>query len=150
MTFKKGDLVLIGCDDRSVEGHIILASDNQESLMLGFEAILDGHVGMMPVLLQDGVYRSIVTGQAVAVMPRKSRAATLYMWTVYDHPADMPNAYVARLWKATDTASGQPEPTDKIIANKSLDIVRDHLRKFGLTCLARSPGDDPKIVEVWL
>jgi hypothetical protein len=67
---KTGDLVLIGCDDRSVEGRVILASDNGKSLMLGFEAILGGHVGMMPVLLQDGVYRSIITGEAVAVVPR--------------------------------------------------------------------------------
>lgn len=68
---KKGDLVWIGCDDRSVEGWVLLASENGASLMLGFEAILGGHVGMMPVLLQDGVYRSIVTGEAVAVVPRK-------------------------------------------------------------------------------
>lgn len=67
---KTGDKVWIGCDDRSVEGVIILASENEKSLMLGFEAILDGHVGMMPVSLIDGVYRSIVTGQAVAVVPR--------------------------------------------------------------------------------
>jgi hypothetical protein len=67
---KTGDLVLIGCDDRSVEGWVILASENSESLMLGFEAILGGHAGMMPVLLQDGVYRSIITGEAVAVVPR--------------------------------------------------------------------------------
>ena len=67
---KAGDLVWIGCDDRTVEGWIMLASDNEQSLMLGFEAILDGHVGMMPVSLEAGVYRSIITGQAVAVVPR--------------------------------------------------------------------------------
>lgn len=67
---RAGDLVWIGCDDRTVEGHIIMASANEQSLMLGFEAILDGHVGMMPVLMQDGVYRSLITGQAIAVVPR--------------------------------------------------------------------------------
>jgi|SRR5215471_3297650 len=68
--FKTNDLVWIGCDDRTVEGWIILASGNSVSLMLGFEAILDGHVGMMPVLLEEGVYRSIVTGQAIALAHR--------------------------------------------------------------------------------
>jgi hypothetical protein len=67
---KSGDHVWIGCDDRTVEGTILLASENGNSLMLGFEAILSGHVGMMPVLLEDGVYRSVVTGEAVAVVPR--------------------------------------------------------------------------------
>jgi hypothetical protein len=68
---KTGDLVWIGYDDRlAVEGWIILASENEQSLMLGFEAILGGHVGMMPVLMEGGVYRSIITGEAVAVVPR--------------------------------------------------------------------------------
>jgi hypothetical protein len=67
---KTGDKIWIGCDDRTVEGVILLASPNEQSLMLKFEASLDGHVGMMPVLMMDGVYRSIVTGQAVAVLVR--------------------------------------------------------------------------------
>jgi hypothetical protein len=67
---KTGDPVWIGCDDRTVEGTILLASGNERSLMLGFEAILGGHVGVMPVLFVDGVYRSVVTGEAVAVVPR--------------------------------------------------------------------------------
>jgi hypothetical protein len=66
---KTGDKVWIGCDDRTVEGVVILASKNGESLMLGFEALLDGHAGMMPVLMTNGVFRSIITGQAVAVVP---------------------------------------------------------------------------------
>jgi hypothetical protein len=53
---KTGDKVWIRFEDRSVPGEIILASDNGRSLMLGFEAIIDGHVGRMPVLMIDGVY----------------------------------------------------------------------------------------------
>lgn len=70
MTLKTGDKVWIGYEDRNVAGVIILASANEQSLMLGFEAILGGCVGMMPVLMQDGVYRSLFTGEAVAVVPR--------------------------------------------------------------------------------
>jgi hypothetical protein len=72
MTFKTGDLVWIGCDDRTVEGVVMLASGNGRSLMLSFEALLDGHAGMMPVLETDGVFRSIVTGQAIAIARRES------------------------------------------------------------------------------
>lgn len=68
---RKGDNVLIGCDDRTVEGVILLASENQKSLMLGFEAILAGHVGKMPVLMDtSGVYRSLINWTAVTVVPR--------------------------------------------------------------------------------
>jgi hypothetical protein len=66
---KSGDRVWIGCDDRTVEGTVLLASENGNSLMLGFEAVLSGHVGMMPVLLENGVYRSVVSGAVVAVVP---------------------------------------------------------------------------------
>jgi hypothetical protein len=67
---KTGDPIWIDYEGRTVEGTVMMASENGRSLMLGFEAMLGGHVGMMPVLLQDGVYRSIITGEAVAVAPR--------------------------------------------------------------------------------
>jgi len=58
---KTGDRIKITCEGRQVEGEILMASSNQKSLMIGFEAMLSGHVGMMPVLLhEDGVYRSII------------------------------------------------------------------------------------------
>lgn len=60
---RTGDAVQIACDGRRLPGTVILASPNGVSLMLGFEAILDGHLGMMPVLRgDDGTYRSIMTG----------------------------------------------------------------------------------------
>lgn len=68
MTFATGDNVLIECDGRAVAGHVVFASSNGKSLMLGFEALLDGHVGMMPVLRDDdGVYRSILNGVVVKI-----------------------------------------------------------------------------------
>jgi hypothetical protein len=64
--WRTGDAVQIECDGRTVPGSVTLASPNSISLVLSFEAILDGHVGMMPVLRHDdGVYRSIVTQVAV-------------------------------------------------------------------------------------
>jgi hypothetical protein len=69
----------------------------------------------------------------------------LEMWTVYRHPRDYPDKFVARKWMVT------PEPTathDMFVAN-SLDEVR-MLLPFGLHCLPRMEHDDPAIVEVWL
>ena len=65
-SLKTGDAVSITCNGRAVPGSILFASSNGKSLMLEFEAIIEGHVGMMPVLLgDDGRYASIVTGIAV-------------------------------------------------------------------------------------
>lgn len=75
MKIKTGDAVLIEWTDegggfRRCEGTVILASANEQSLMLGFEAILRGCVGMCPVLRDDaGVYRSVIDGGPVTVKP---------------------------------------------------------------------------------
>lgn len=75
-TFQTADPVTIGCQGRTVDGVVQLASSNGKSLMLCFDAMLDGHVGMMPVLLgDDGVFRSIVTGTAVELTPRPAGRA---------------------------------------------------------------------------
>lgn len=69
---KTGDPIWIDYEGRTVEGTVMMASDNGRSLFLAFEAMLGGHVGMMPVLLEDGVYRSIITGEAVTITERGS------------------------------------------------------------------------------
>jgi len=73
---------------------------------------------------------------------------TLAMWTVYDHPTDYPDKYVARRF---DVARDGARPTESIIIMDNLDRLRDMLAfEMHLTCLPRSPHDDPKIVETWL
>lgn len=82
MTFRRGDRVLIslndvcyGGDRRSVEGFVYYASTNGKSLMLGFEAVLDGHVGLMPVSqADDGGYVTVMTGgNIVTITPRQKQ-----------------------------------------------------------------------------
>ncbi len=65
--WKTGDAVKIKCDGREVPATVRLASSNGWSLMLEFEAILDGHVAMMPVLWDDArkLFSSCMTGIAV-------------------------------------------------------------------------------------
>jgi hypothetical protein len=61
-----GDAVTIECDGIAIPGEVKFASPNGVSLMLGFEAIIDGHVGSMPVLQgEDGSFTSIMTGTPV-------------------------------------------------------------------------------------
>jgi hypothetical protein len=68
VTFATGEKVMIECKGVNRYATVELASSNGKSLALVFEAIIDGHVGMMPVLLDDdGVYRSIVNGVAVKI-----------------------------------------------------------------------------------
>lgn len=63
MIFKTGDKVLIEGDGRKVLGEVVFASANGVSLMLGFETVLVGHVGMMPVLRNDeGGFNVLITG----------------------------------------------------------------------------------------
>lgn len=52
---------------------MLLGSDNRRSLMLSFEAVLDGSVGMMPVLCDEEDcskpcrYRNLITDHEVHI-----------------------------------------------------------------------------------
>lgn len=62
MIYRKGDAIVVICDDQTVEAEVLLISENQTAALIGFEAIFCGHVGRMPLLLHDaerGVYRSM-------------------------------------------------------------------------------------------
>jgi hypothetical protein len=71
------------------------------------------------------------------------------MWTIYRRPRDYPEGYIAR---AHEAGKGGSVPTDMTIRgdSDSLQMLRTVFAEAGLTCLTRSPQDDPNIVEVWL
>ena len=71
----------------------------------------------------------------------------LTMWTVYDHPRDVPDVYVARRWSIG--RDGVRAERLSITAG-SIELLRDHLGAVGLTRLERSPHDDPVIMECWI
>lgn len=72
----------------------------------------------------------------------------LAMWTLYDHPADMPGCpYVARLFEVDGDGM---RLTGFSLWSEKLEELRDAMVSQGLTCLARMPEDDSKIIEVWL
>jgi hypothetical protein len=61
---KTGDHVVITYATRTVRGVVRLASPNGRSLILEFDAMLGGFVGMMPVLQDEttGEYRDLFKG----------------------------------------------------------------------------------------
>jgi hypothetical protein len=67
----------------------------------------------------------------------------LVIWTIYDHPRDFPNTFVARKFAGA-------RATNDIMVAARLDDIRNMLERMGLVCLGRQPDDDPKIVEMWL
>jgi hypothetical protein len=71
----------------------------------------------------------------------------LAMWTVYDHPTDHPDSFIARCHVV---GSGIEGATTNTIRTETLRTMRMVLRMAGLTPIKRDPADDAKIVEVWL
>jgi hypothetical protein len=72
----------------------------------------------------------------------------LAMWTVYDHPHDYPEHYVARLWIADRDGV---HTTASLLLSGELQTLRHVLEiDMHLICLTRNELDDPKIIETWL
>jgi hypothetical protein len=65
------------------------------------------------------------------------------IWTVYDHPKDYPNDFVARKFI-------NQYPTNEIIISHSLSELRKILESKGLQFFPTVEGDDPVIIETWL
>lgn len=71
----------------------------------------------------------------------------LNIWTIYDHPRDFPNSFVARRYVVSD---GQSFVTNQIMVGPNLKQIREQMEVRGLHRLPRDPRDDPKIVESWI
>jgi hypothetical protein len=72
----------------------------------------------------------------------------LAMWTVYDHPQDFPDRFVARLFVVGK--GGEMITTPELVVTYELEVLREIFRDAFLTCLARAEQDDPVIMETWL
>ncbi len=70
------------------------------------------------------------------------------LWTVYDHPSDAPEWFVARRW--TITADGARTSDGEFVLAGDVEVIRDEMRHMGLTRIERAPSDDPVIMETWL
>ena len=66
----------------------------------------------------------------------------LTLWTIYKHPLDYPDKFVARKFILD-------KPTEEKLIGNSLQEVREML-PGGLTCFERNTNDVLSIVETWL
>jgi hypothetical protein len=72
----------------------------------------------------------------------------LPIWTIYAHPKDFPDAYVARMFETGP--EGEPVPTKVMLASPEIEALRAAFSHAGLTRLDRNEGDQPEIVESWI
>jgi hypothetical protein len=68
------------------------------------------------------------------------------IWTVYDHPADYPDGFIARLHQVFP---GLAVATEHTITAATLDQLRGQLPPH-LHCVPRRPADEITIVESWI
>lgn len=143
--WREGDAVRVVHDGKSVTGLVTMASENGISLVVAFDDMLGGHVGSMPLLWHDGEFRSLFCGKPTEL--HDPGPPPMSHWIIYhgakDHP---PDAWVVRRW---DIYPDSLVPTREVHVCESLEAARDRVPPT--QCLiARSPEDDPAIVEVWI
>jgi hypothetical protein len=74
---KRGDLVLVTYCGQVKRAMVLIASDNQRSLMLGFHGALRACkgsmlIGAMPILMdEDGAYRDLISDELVEIEPAR-------------------------------------------------------------------------------
>lgn len=75
--------------------------------------------------------------------------SAMRQFVIYDHPADAPEHFVVREW---NIGQGWIQPASQAQGFRELEKARAwlHQEHPGLVMIGRSPGDDPKILEVWL
>ena len=69
------------------------------------------------------------------------------MAVIYDHPADVPDKYVVRIWEGREA-----KPTNVEMRKDSLQECRKEICGTGYFVMAVRPDseDDPKIAETWI
>jgi|SRR5579864_2869512 len=93
-----------------------------------------------------------MTEQVSMVLKLQHSAAqrgALTLWTLFDHPKDYPNGFIARRFEVNK--DGLVQATDHTLsAGPQPDELQDVFRKAGLVCVGRMSEDDPVIVETWI
>jgi hypothetical protein len=90
----------------------------------------------------DSARRRIAAAQNTALARGK-----LNIWTVYDHPKDFPQGYIARRFEIGH--GPLPIVTDDTVKG-SLSVIRESFELCGLYRLSCNVSDEPHIIETWL
>ncbi|MCD8308915.1 MAG: hypothetical protein LUD19_03590 [Clostridia bacterium] len=83
----------------------------------------------------------IITG-AFDYLKIEKAARIMPMITIYEHPDDYPDKYVARVWDAN-------EPTRLVALADTLDEIRKAIPP-NMVPIQKGHADDPCIVELWI
>jgi hypothetical protein len=75
---------------------------------------------------------------------------TLSLWTVYDHPRDYPDGYIARKFEVKGDEQVTTKETLRTTDEPGLELLHDAFEQAGLVCMPRSEADDPQIIETWV
>lgn len=79
-----------------------------------------------------------------------SRDAPLEMWTLYEHPLDYPEGYVARLWCVTTDGGAQASET-AFYGETRGDVDEFFAERYPeLFFVPRAENDEPQILGVWM
>jgi hypothetical protein len=70
------------------------------------------------------------------------------VWTVYDHPVDRPDCYVARRFLIV--GKSEPIATPDALRSHYLSALRTEMLRRRLARIPRDPHDDPVIIESWI
>lgn len=101
--------------------------------------------------IKDPAIDAVVRANAAFIHGTSNTArerGALSLWTVYDHPKDYPDSFVARRFEA---GGGEPAPmVTADVVTGSLDVIRESMAMCGLVCMTRAPSDDSRILETWL
>jgi hypothetical protein len=134
--WRTGEAVRVVHDGKDVIGFV---------KVVDFDDMLGGHVGSMPLLWHAGEFRSLFCGKPTEL--HDPGPPEMSHWVIYhgakEHP---PGAWVVRRW---DIYRAALVPTLEVHECASLEEARDRVPPS--QCLmARSPEDNPAIVEVWI
>jgi hypothetical protein len=91
-----------------------------------------------------------VAEQVRTVLQLQHNAAqrgALMVWTMYDHPKDYPDGFIARRFEVN--MHGDVAPTDHTMMGE-VDDLQEIFRTAGLVRVSRQDDDDPVIVETWI
>jgi hypothetical protein len=66
---EKGDRIVMTCQLVETNAVILLASVNNNSLLIAFDTLVDDCMGLMPLFRDDRGYYNIVTGTRIGIRP---------------------------------------------------------------------------------
>lgn len=70
-------------------------------------------------------------------------------WTVYDHPKDFPDHFVARRFEVV-IGDLEPRWTSDVYLAHDIEQLHQHFERLGLAFLPRFEADEPQIMGVWM